>query len=87
MELEFRVNTMNLLNEIADCGLREKTGILKVPLNVFRVLLARVAQRAIELDDPKLHILMLSLGLYNVPDMEISNMIEKIEQKINDNEK
>lgn len=75
-KLEFRVDTMSLLNEIVDCAFRENQGVLKVPLNVFKNLLAQTAVRATELNDPKLNILMLKLGLYEVPPMEIHKKIE-----------
>lgn len=77
----FRVDTMALLNEIADAGLDRRMGILKIPLNVFKNLLGQVAQRAIELNDPKLNILMLSLNLYEVAPEDIPATIEE-QQKI-----
>jgi hypothetical protein len=72
----FRVDTMALLHEIANCGIPTTAGVLKVPLNVFKNLLARVAERAIVLNDPELNILMLSLNLYEVPVYEIPKAIE-----------
>jgi len=77
-DLEFRIDTVKLLHEIADCGIPYNCGVLKVPLNVLRILLAKVAKRAIELNDKELHILMLNLGLYDVPQMEIPGIIDRL---------
>lgn len=76
ISLGFRVDTMSLLREIADCGLDRRMGILKIPLNIFKNILAEVAQRATELNDPELNILMLKLALYEVPANEICQAIE-----------
>ena len=79
LSIGFRVDTPALLTELASNALMPNMGVLKVPLNVFSSLLVRVAERAIELDDPELNIWMLSLNLYEVPPMEI---VEKIEEQI-----
>jgi len=82
--LEFRVDTNQLLNEIADYGLPRTMGVMKVPLNIFKNLLARTAQRATELNDPKLNILMLKLGLYEIPNDEIQSAIIEQTKLISD---
>jgi hypothetical protein len=82
--LSFRVDTMKLLTEIVECALKENQGILKVPLNVFRNLLAQVAERASEINDPKLNILMLSLNLYEMPPTEIQKAIDNQKKIIKD---
>jgi hypothetical protein len=74
--LKWRVDTLALLNEIADSAMDRKMGILKIPINIFKDLLADVAQRATELNDPELNILMLRLNLYEVPQNEIIEAIE-----------
>lgn len=78
--LHFNVHAVNLLEEIADYGLSKKMGILRIPLNLFQGLLAQVAQRATELNDPKMNILMLRLGLYEVATEDIRKMIEQQEK-------
>ena len=65
--VHFRVHTMNLLHEIADCGLGRQNGIFFVPLNTLRQLLAQAAQRATELNDPVLNRIMFDLTLYELP--------------------
>lgn len=72
---EFRVDTNQLLNEIADCALPRTMGVFKIPLNVFKKLLARTAQRASEINDPELNIIMLQLTLYEVQPDKISDAI------------
>ncbi len=60
-ELPWKVNTPALFNEILvnhDCYMLEK------PLQILGLILAEVAERAIELDDAQLNILMLRLALY-----------------------
>lgn len=82
--MQFRVDTLGLLTEIADAGLDRRMGVLKIPINIFKDLLADVAQRASEINDPKLNILMLRLTLYEVPQTEITEMIEAMEKLIKD---
>lgn len=61
----WKVNTPGLLNEIL---LNPQCGILKIPLSIFKNILAEVAERAIELNDPKLIALMCRLALYEQAD-------------------
>ncbi|MDY3521999.1 hypothetical protein PG614_10195 [Riemerella anatipestifer] len=79
----FRVDTVRLLQEIADCGLDRNMGVLKIPLNIFRSLLCEVANRASELNDPKMNILMLKLGLYEIENKEIEKAIQVQEERMN----
>ena len=44
-------------------------------------LLAKVAARALQLNDPDLNILMLKLGLYDVPKAEVSDKIKQQESR------
>ena len=80
--MQFRVDTLGLLTEIADAGLDRRMGVLKIPINIFKDLLADVAQRATELNDPRLNILMLRLALYEVPNNKIPEMIEHMEKLV-----
>ena len=85
--LEFRVDTNQLLTEITEFGLPRTMGVLYRPINIFRNYLCRVAERAIELNDPKMNILMLSLGLYEVQNREIPAAIEQQKKIIEQHEK
>lgn len=62
--LHWKVNTPGMLKEISS-GLKGASA-LKIPLLTFANLLALVAGRALELDDPKLNALMMDLALYEV---------------------
>ena len=84
--MQFRVDTVSLLTEIADAGLDRGMGVLKIPINIFKDLLADVAQRATELNDPRLNILMLRLALYEVPNNKIPEMIEHMEKLVAEEE-
>lgn len=77
LDLGFRVDTVSLLKEIAENALTGNMGVLKLPINIFKNALVEVAERAIELDDPKLNILMMKLNLYEISPSEICNEIEK----------
>jgi hypothetical protein len=62
---KWTVHTPRLLAEVLEnptCYMLEK------PLNIFGKLLASVAERAIELDDPQMNELMLRLTLYSQAD-------------------
>lgn len=50
------------------CGYTSCAAILAVPLTIFQRILGEVAERAIELDDDKLHELMIRLTLYSCAD-------------------
>jgi hypothetical protein len=63
----FRVHTVNLLEEIVNCALPKNAGVLFIPLNTFKSLLAQVAQRCTEINDPILDKLMFDLTLYELP--------------------
>lgn len=84
--MQFRVDTVSLLKEIADAGIPRNMGVLKIPINIFKDLLADVAQRATEINDPRLNILMLRLALYEVPNSKIQEMIEHMEKLVAEEE-
>lgn len=64
---QFVVHTPNLLKELMN---NPGTGVLNVPVSVFARLLAAVATRASELNDPELNALMCRLTLYDIADPE-----------------
>ena len=82
--LTFRVHTPLLLKEITECAIDKNTGVLKVPLNQFRILLLQVAERASQLNDAKLNKLMCDLTLYDEADPESENynpeLLEEVER-------
>lgn len=64
-DVEWRVNTAGLFQEILN---NNSTSILTKPLQITGHLLALVAHRASELNDPELNGLMCQLALYAVSD-------------------
>ena len=79
--VHFRVDTMKLLHEICDSAMPQTMGIVKIPLNVFKNLLAQVAQRATQLHDPILDRLMFDLTLYELPEptsTEYGELMDKV---------
>jgi hypothetical protein len=64
-KLEWRCHTPNLLSEIM-CN--PGTGALRVPMKEFKLMLFAVAERAAEINDPKLNRMMLQLTLYDIAD-------------------
>ena len=64
-ELEWRVHTPNLLQEI---GNNPQCVILVKPLQILGILLSDVGERAAELNDDKLNKLMIQLGIYSIAD-------------------
>jgi len=71
-KMEFHCHTPNLLREIIS---NDQTSLLQKPINVFGRILFEVAERAAELNDPKLNSLMLKLTLYEHGDPEHPNYI------------
>lgn len=78
--LKFSVDTPALLKEICDCSLDKNNGLIGSCLNIFRQILAELAERAIELNDPKLNILMIRLNLYEVENKDRLKVIEKLQK-------
>lgn len=59
----WRVCTTGLFEEIVNCG-GPGVAIMRLPLTIMANLLAKVAERALELHDPMLNALMCQLALY-----------------------
>lgn len=71
--LHFRAHLPNLLREAIEG--HTSPGPLVRAVNLTMPLLANVARRAAELDDPTLNIAMLELALYDVPPEDIVGAI------------
>lgn len=63
--LDWKCHTPRLFEEVL-CN--KGAAILKIPLKILLGILGEVAQRAIELDDPRLNLLMLRLTLFSCAD-------------------
>lgn len=74
-KLSFDVHTPQFLKEACE---NTNGGMYSVCWNIFRVLLAQVAERATELNDPVLNTLMIRLNLYEIPNKDRYKIIEKM---------
>ena len=80
-KVEFDVHLPNLIEET--CNGHPHLGVLRMPWAITQALLAVMAQRAIELDDPQLNILMLRLALYEAePCNERHGLIRQQEARL-----
>ena len=73
-KLHFDAHLPNLLHEVLN---NSTCGILRVLINITCGILSELAKLAIKIDDPRLHVMMLRLGLYEVP---ADNRIELIKE-------
>ena len=76
-KLSFDVNTPQFLKEACE---NNNGGMYAVCWNVFSNLLAQVAERATELNDPVLNALMIRLNLYEIPNKDRYKVIEQLKE-------
>jgi hypothetical protein len=74
-KLHFDAHLPNLLREVLN---NPTCGILKIPINITRGILGELAELAIEIDDPRLHVMMLRLGMYDVSADKRTELIKEI---------
>lgn len=79
MKKEFDSHLPNLLDEVLS---NPSASILAIPIQITKGILAELAQLAIEIDDDRLHIMMLRLGLYEVAAVERVKEIKRLRKKI-----
>lgn len=79
-ELYFDVNVPQFIKEVSECS---RDGMYPVCWNIFRNLLAMVAERATELNDPILNVLMIRMNLYDVKVKDRHKIIEQIRKENN----
>ena len=86
-KLYFNVDVPQLIKEISN---NNEVACLSVPLTILQKKLRKLTERAIELDDPELNIIMLEMKLYEVNHSRISALIkiqqERIDDDLNDNQ-
>jgi len=80
----FDANLPGLLNEVLS---NQSCAILKLPVWITKGILAELAQLAIEIDDDRLHVMMLRLGLYDCSASERVDRIKELEKKIKKTQK
>lgn len=80
--LIWKLNTPALIKEIGDCC--KDASALIFPLRMLLSMLNSVAEYAVKKNDPELNMLMLRMGLYDVPPMKVDDAIlgelEKIKE-------
>lgn len=74
MDLGFRIDTPQVLREVLN---NQGMAIMKIPMNELQRWLQILSQRATELNDPELNIIMLSMNLYEIPYGELTNTIQR----------
>lgn len=84
-DMAWKVDLPRFLKEISECS-------TNVPYPVTFTILVRVlgilTERAIEIDDPALNIIMMNLGLYEgAHDKNAGEVISKLRKLITDNQK
>lgn len=79
MKARFDCNLPGLLDEVLN---NESCAILKIPINITKRMLADLAQLAIEIDDDRLHVMMLRLNLYDMPNDKRVKEIKRLEDLI-----
>lgn len=77
--LTWRTHTPNLIKEIIK---NPSTGILRIPLDIFRKTLVEVGERAAEINDPKLNALMCRLTIYSCADPEDPDYDPELTEKL-----
>jgi len=76
-KLSFDVNTPQFLKEACE---NVTGGMYAVCWNIFKSLLAQVAERATELNDPVLDTLMIRLNLYEIPNKDRYKVIGQLKE-------
>lgn len=76
-KMSFDVNTPQFLKEACE---NATNGMYAVCWNIFKSLIAQVAERATELNDPVLDALMIRLNLYEIPNEERYKIIKQLKE-------
>lgn len=79
MKARFDCNLPGLLDEVLN---NESCAILKIPINITKRMLADLAKLAIEIDDDRLHVMMLRLNLYDMSNDKRVREIKRLEDRI-----
>lgn len=78
--MQWKVETVNLIKEAVEKNPTAWT--LRIPFMIFKNLLGQVAERAIQINDPELNILMLRLGLYEVHPQQVDDAIDRQKERL-----
>ena len=84
-DMVWKVDLPRLLKEISECS---RSTPYPVTFTILVRVLGILAERAIEINDPALNIIMMNLGLYEgVHDKNVGDVISKLRKLITDNQK
>ena len=84
-DMVFKVDMPRLLKEIAECS---KSTPYPVTFTILARVLGMLTERAIEINDPALNIIMMNLGLYEgVHDKNVDEVISQLRKLITDKQK
>ena len=84
-DMVWKVDLPSFLKEIAECS---KSIPYAKTFNILARVLGILTERAIEINDPALNIIMLNLGLYEgAHDKNVGYVISKLRKLITDNQK
>lgn len=78
----FTVDSLHLLEQLFE-EMSQADGSIGIAFGckLLHSLLQRVAERAVELDDPKLHVLMMKMHLYTVEDGKWDELLQEFEEQ------
>lgn len=84
-DMVWKVDLPKFLKEIAECS---RSTPYTVTFKILNSVLGILAERAIEINDPALNIIMMHLGLYEgVHDKNANEVISQLRKLITDNKK
>ena len=84
-DMVWKVDLPRLLKEIAECS---KSTPYPVTFTILTRVLGIPTERAIEINDPALNIVMLNLGLYEgAHDKNVDEVVSQLRKLITDNQK
>lgn len=84
-DMVWKVDLPSLLKEIAECS---KSVPYAITFKILAQVLNVLTERAIEINDPALNIIMLNLGLYEgANDKNVDEVISQLRKLITDNKK
>ena len=74
----YSVNMPKLLEYVSECTY----GSYAIPLSILPRILLALSERAAELNDPALNIIMIQLGLYDKSDVNTDEKINVLRHKV-----
>lgn len=84
-DMAWKVDLPSFMKEIAECS---KNTPYAVIFKILNSVLGILAERAIEINDPALNIIMLNLGLYEgAHDKNVDEVISQLRKLITDKQK